>query len=107
MFWTMLATAIFAPKLVKEVREDAEHREWCAKNGQKTYIAKDGVARYVSDNRRVTNANDLRINLNKDYYKNSPEARMREAKRRFREENEARERQRLKEYSEKKISQNH
>lgn len=69
MFWTALATAIFTPRLVKESKENTEHREWCAKNGQKTYIANDGVARYTSNNKRVTNMNDLRINLNEDYYK--------------------------------------
>lgn len=96
MFWTALALAIFAPPLTKETKENAEHREWCAKNGQKTYIANDGIARYTSNNKKVTNMNDLRINLNEDYYKNSPEERVREAKRRFREENAERERQRQK-----------
>lgn len=51
--WGLLAGLLYAtPKLAKEAKSDAEHREWARRNGYETYWSSTGK-RYVKDNSKV------------------------------------------------------
>ena len=54
--------------LLKEAVKNANYREQCRNNGNKTYWSTDGL-RYTDTNKKVTDPKDMGIHLNKEYYK--------------------------------------